>query len=76
MAALDVCFLFASPLMLGDRTHDQLDFVKEEKNIKEAIHESHKVIKFKSQVATHDNLSTILEEGTKILHISSHGLRD
>ena len=54
---------------------EQLDFVNEQRNIKQAMRKSQKQLYFKSSVATRDNFSQMLQENPKILHISCHGLK-
>jgi len=77
-AVLDVAFLHASPLIYSEdgviKCPAQLDFPTEENNIKQALYDSNKAIKFKSQVATLDNLVEMLKNEPRILQISCHGL--
>ena len=53
----------------------QLDFMKEQKNIKYMMKESHTQLAFKSTVATRYKFIQMLSQNPKILHISCHGLK-
>ena len=81
--SLDIGYLFASPLIYEAkevkgtlREVSAIRFQDEIEIIKQAVHESHQAITFKSKVATHSNFVEIINKQPRILHISCHGLHD
>lgn len=74
METLDVAYLFSQPLVFGEEALPFINIELDRQNVVSAMEESGKNITFRSEVATPDNLRSIITKGVKIIHFSGHGL--